>query len=100
MLARTTESVLVEPENSSRGGPHDQQHKHPLQDAETSECFKWESLEKYWTGHERVGEGPIRCDVLRGKDQRPRVSEKTATHREARSDDGQTFQKIPLPPGS
>ena len=38
MLARPTESVLVEPENSSRGGTYDQQHKHPLQDAETSEC--------------------------------------------------------------
>ena len=38
MHARPTESVLVEPENSSRGGTFDQQHKHPLQDAETSEC--------------------------------------------------------------
>ena len=30
MLARPTKSVLVEPENSSRGGAYSQQHKHPL----------------------------------------------------------------------
>ena len=36
MLACPTESVLVEPENLSRGGAYNQQHKHPLQDVETS----------------------------------------------------------------
>ena len=36
-LRAPTESVLVERENSSRGGAYNQQHKHPLQDAETSE---------------------------------------------------------------
>ena len=47
-----------------------------------------------------MGEGQIRCGDLRGEDQCPRVSEETATYHEAHSDDGQTFQKIPLPPGS
>ena len=57
MLARPTESVLVEPEDSSRGGPHDQQHKHPLQDAEASEYQQDGIPGEYWTGHERVGGG-------------------------------------------
>ena len=43
MLARPTESVLVESENSSRGGAYDQQHKHPLQ--EPLNVNKMESLE-------------------------------------------------------
>ena len=68
MLTRPTESVLVESENSSRGGTYDQQQKHPLQDAETSECQQDAIPGEYWTGHDRVGEGQIRCDVLRGKD--------------------------------
>ena len=100
MLARPTESVLVEPENSSRGGAYNQQHKHPLQDAETSVYQQDGVPGEYWTGHERVGEGQIRCDDLRGGDQCPRVSEETATYRQPHSDDGQTFRKIPLLPGS
>ena len=75
MLAHPTESVLVEPEDSSRGGAHDQQHKHPLQDAEASEYQQDGIPGEYWTGHERVGEGQIRCDDLRGGDPCPRVSE-------------------------
>ena len=90
ILARPTESVLVEPEDSSRGGGHDQQHKHPLQDAETFEYQQDGVPGEYWTGHERVGEGQIRCDDLRGGDQCPRVSEETATHRQPHSDEGQT----------
>ena len=41
MLSRSTESILVEPEISSRVssvGSHDQHQKHPHQVAETSEC--------------------------------------------------------------
>ena len=38
--------------------------------------------------------------LLSERCQCPRVSEETATYRQAHSDDGQTFQKIPLPPGS
>ena len=90
MLARPTESVLVEPENSSRGGAHKQQHKHPLQDAETSVYQQDGVPGEYWNGHERVGEGQIRCDE----------SEETATYRQPHSDDGQTFRKIHLLPGS
>ena len=71
MLARPTESVLVEPENSSRVGAYDQQHKNPLQDAETSEYQQDGIPGEYWTGHERVGEGQIRCDDLRGGDPMP-----------------------------
>ena len=94
MLARTTESVLVEPDNSSRGGTYDQEHKHPLQDAETSEYQQNGIPGEYWTGHERVGEGQIRCDDFRGGDQCPRVAEETATYRQPHSDDGQTFRKF------
>ena len=96
MLARPRN----QPENSSRGGTYEQQHKHPLQDAETSECQQDGIPGEYWIAHERVGKGQIRCDVLRGKDQCPRVSEEAATNRQAHSDDGQTFQKKPLCPGS
>ena len=50
-LHAPTESVLVEPENPSRGGACDHQHKHPLQDAETSEYQQdgvlWRTLD--WT---------------------------------------------------
>ena len=100
MPARPTESVVVEPENSSRGGAHNQQHKHTLQDAETSVYQQDRVSAEYWNGHERVGEGQIRWDNLRGGDQCPRVSEETATYRQPHSDDGQTFRKIPLLPGS
>ena len=85
MLARTTESVLVKLEDSSCGGAH-AQHKHPLQDAETSEYQQDGIPAENWTGHERVGEGQIRCDDLRRGDQCPRVSERTATHRTATMD--------------
>ena len=66
-LARSTESVPVEPENSSRGGAYNQQHKHPLQDAETSVYQQDGVPGEYWNGHERVEEGQIRCDDLRGE---------------------------------
>ena len=93
------ESVLVEPETSSRGGAYDQQHKDPLQDAKTSEYQHNGVPGEYWAGHESVGKGEIRRDDLRGGDQRPRVSEETATHRQPHSDDGRAFRKIPLLPG-
>ena len=101
MLARSTESVLVEPENSSLGGANNQQHKHPLQDAETSEYQHNGVPGENWAGHERIGKGKIRCDDSQEGDQRPHVSEETATHRQPHSDDGQAFRKIhPLPGGS
>ena len=83
-------AVLARPslQNSSRGGAYDQQHKHPLQDAETWMSTSW----NFWTGHERVGNGQIRCDDLRRGDQCLRVSEETATYRQPH--DGQTFRKI------
>ena len=92
--------VLVEPENSSRGGTYDQQHKHPLQDAETSECQQDGIPEEYWTGHERVGEGQIQCDVLRGKDQCPRGRKRRRLIAKHTATMDRHSKKIPLPPGS
>ena len=73
MLARTTE-CSCQLEDSSRGGAHTQ-HEHPLQDAETSERQQDGVLGEYLAGHERVGEGQIRCDDLRVGGQCPRLSE-------------------------
>ena len=100
MLARPTESVLVEPETSSRDGAAINSTNISFRTLKPLNVNKMESLENTGLDTKECEKDKIRCDNLRGKDQCPRVSEETATRRQAHSDDGKTFQKIHLTPGS
>ena len=103
MLALPTESVLLEPQTSSRvisAGACDRHHRHPLQEAETSRCQKNGIPGENGTVHRRVEDGRIRCDDLRERSQCPRVSKKTSPCRQPHSGDGQTIRESPLLPGN
>ena len=86
MLARSTESVLVEPENSPRGGAHNQQHEDPLQDAGTSEYQHSPQRILGWTRKNGKRRNPVRRPPRR----RPTT---TCVRR-----DGDSSPKIPLLP--